>query len=95
MKRVLFNFSLSFMALWKVTTFLGAGIRSSPVTGFLPRRFFFTQNLPKPEIKTSPPDSKDCLMSSSNISTVSIDFLRVNPFLSATASMMSALVRVP
>jgi hypothetical protein len=49
---------------------------SVPVAGFLPRRFafFFTQNLPKPEINTSSPDSRDCLIRSSNISTVSIDF---------------------
>ena len=47
------------------------------------------------KINTSSPDYRDCLMSSSNISTVSIDFLGVNPFLSATASMMWALMRVP
>jgi hypothetical protein len=35
------------------------------------------------------------MMSSSNISTVSIDFLRVNPFLSTTASIIWALVMVP
>jgi len=56
--------------------------------------FFFTQNLPKPEINTSSPDSRECLVSSSIISTVSIDFLRVNPFLSALVSMMWASVRV-
>jgi hypothetical protein len=36
----------------------------------------------------------DCLISSNNISTVSIDFCRVNPFLSATALMLWVLVRV-
>jgi hypothetical protein len=68
-----------------------------PVAGFLPflLAFCFTQSLPKPEINTSSPDSRDCLMSSSNISTVSIDFFRVNPILSATASTIWALVRVP
>jgi hypothetical protein len=56
---------------------------SLPVVGFLPRRFFlcFTQNLPKLEIKMSPPDLKDSLISSGKISTVSIDFLRVYSFL--------------
>ena len=34
-------------------------------------------------------------MSSSNISTISMDFFRVYPFLSATASTMWALVREP
>jgi hypothetical protein len=68
-----------------------------PVAGFLPlrSRFFFTQNFPKPEINTTPPVFRDCLISSSKILTVSIDLLRVNPFLSATASIMWAFVRVP
>ena len=65
-----FSFSLSIPEHWNVTTFLGASIISFPVAGFLPRRFFLTQNFPKPEIITWSPDSRDCLMSSSNISMV-------------------------
>jgi hypothetical protein len=72
-----FSFSFSFPDHLNVTTFLGARIRSFPVAGFLPFRFFlfFTQNLPKPEINTSSPDSRDCWISSSSISMVSIDYL--------------------
>jgi hypothetical protein len=90
-------FFLGFPHHWNLRTFLGASIISSPVAGFLPRRlfFFFTQNLPKPVINTSSPDSKDRLMSSSSISTVSIDFLRVYPIFYATESNMLALVSVP
>jgi len=68
-----FSFSFSFPDHLNVTTFLGAMIRSFPVAGFLPFCFFlfFTQNLPNPEINTSSPDSRDRLMSSSNISIVS------------------------
>jgi len=92
-----FSFSFSLPDHLNVTTFLGAIIRSFPVAGFLLFRFFlfFTQNLPKPEIITSSPDSSSDLMSSSKVSTVSIDFLRVKPFCSITASAMWALVRVP
>ncbi len=70
---------------------------SSPVAGFLPRRFFFffTQNLPKPEINTSSPFSRDRLISSKTISTVSKAFLWVYPLVSTTDSTIRALVREP
>ena len=92
-----FSFSFSFADHLNVTTFRGARIISFPVAGFLPLRlaFCFTLNLPKPEINTSSPDARDCLISSSNVSTVSMDFLRVKPMASATASTMWALVSVP
>ena len=86
--------SPSSIQMWRIY-FLEASIRSSTVAGFLPRRFFFTQNLPKPEINTCSPVSSVRLISSGNISTLSIDFLRVNPFFSATSSMMWDLVSVP
>ena len=63
-----FSFSFSFPDHLNVTTFLGARIRSFPVAGFLPFRlaFCFTKNLPKPEINTSSPDSRVCLICSNN-----------------------------
>ena len=92
-----FNFSLSFLEFWNVTTFLGAIIMSSPVAGFRPLRsaFFLTQNFPKPEMRTSSPFSRERLMSSSIISTVSKAFCWVYPLDSTTASTMRALIRVP
>ena len=85
----LISFSLSIPEHWTLTTFFGASIISSLVAGFLPSRFAFsfTQNLPKPEIRTSSSDSRDCLISSSNILTVSKDFFWVKPFCSITASI--------
>lgn len=67
------------------------------MAGFRPFRLAFclTLNFPNPVNSTSSPDSRDCLMSSNNISTISIDFMRVYPLLSATELMILALVRVP
>ena len=52
------------------------------VVGFLPLRFFlfFTQNFPKPEIKTSSRGSRYRLMSSSNISIVWCTFCCLSLF---------------
>lgn len=71
-------------------------IMSSHVSGFRPFRsaFCFTQSLPKLAIRTSSPNSSDCLINYGNISTVAIDFLLVHPFLSAAASIVLALVGV-
>jgi hypothetical protein len=54
-------FSRSFPEHLNVTTRLAGSINSSPVAGFRPFRSFFsfTQNLPKPETRTSSPDSRD------------------------------------
>ncbi len=48
-----FSLSLRYLEHLKVTTLLASKMRSFPVAGFIPRRFFFsfTQNLPKPEIR--------------------------------------------
>ena len=94
---VLLSFSLNFPEQWNVTTFRSLSIRVLSVAGFRLFRlaFCFTLNFPKPEINTSSPDSRDRLMSSNNISTVSFDFLRVNQFVSVTASIILALVREP
>ena len=80
-----------------MTTRRSARTMSMPVAGFRPFRWFFcfTQNLPKLEISTSSPDSRVRLMSSRTASTVSLAFLRLKPLAAATASMISALVRVP
>ena len=90
-------FSLSFLELWNLTTFLGASIMSLPVAGFLPFRFafFLTQNFPKLDMRTPSPVSRERLMSSSIISTVSKAFCWVYPLVPLTASTMRALVRVP
>ena len=88
--------SLNFPEHLYVTTRLGASIISLPVAGFRPLRsdFTFTQNLPKPLIKTSSPDSRVFFMISSSVSIVSVAFFFVKPFCSATAWIISALVNV-
>jgi hypothetical protein len=49
-----------------VTTFPGPIIIGSPVSGFLPLRsyFSFTENFPKPLMRTSSPFSRDFFISS-------------------------------
>ena len=58
-----FNFSLNTPEHLNVITRRGLNIRSSPVCGFLPLRWFFslTSNLPNPVIITGPPRSKGFL----------------------------------
>jgi hypothetical protein len=82
--------SLNFAEHLKVTTFLSSSVMSSPVAGFLPLRacFSLTQNLPNPLINTSSPDSSALLMTSTSVSTISMDFFFVNPSLSLIFSMI-------
>jgi hypothetical protein len=70
---------------------------SLPVAGFLPLRssFCFTQNLPKPLIRTSSPDSRVFLMSSRRVSIVSVAILRVIPMWLVRVDIMSAFVSDP
>jgi len=88
--------SLNFPEHLNVTTRLGASTISSPVAGFRPfrSRFSLTQNLPNPEFRTSSPDARVDLISSRIVSTVSVDFCRVNPFCSAMALIIWDFVRV-
>ena len=69
---------LSLPELLNVTTLLGDNINPSPVDGLRPRRsrLSLTWNLPKPDIMTSSPDSKDCMMISNRISMTSVDCFR-------------------
>lgn len=64
------------------------------VVGFLPFRsaFCFTQNLPKPDINTSSPDSSFDLMISSRVSTVSVACFFVKPRWLCNLDTMSAFV---
>lgn len=93
----LFIFSRSSRAHLKVTTFLGVIVMGSPVWRFLPRRSCFSriENLPKPEIWTSSPDSRVCLITSKTVSTSSVDLHFARSVLVETAWVRSALVRVP
>ena len=74
---------------------------SAPVAGFRPRlcRFDLTQNLPKPLIMTSSPDSNVCLIVSNNISTVSVAlFLDIGTFLHSESDIrafVSVMVSMP
>ena len=91
-----FIFFFKFREHLKVTTLLGASIKSFPVEGFLPLRllFSFTQNLPKPLTNTSSPDSRLFLMCSRMVSTISDDLFFGYPVCSAMASTIWAFVRV-
>jgi hypothetical protein len=66
-------FSRNFPEHLNVTTRLADKMASSPVAGFRPFRSFFsfTQNLPKPETRTSSPDARDDLISSRRVSVIS------------------------
>jgi hypothetical protein len=90
-----FILSLNLPEHLKVTTLLGARVISSPVAGFLTlrSRFSLTQNLPNPLIRTSSPDTSFDLIILMMISTVSVDFLRLNPFCSAMSSIKWDFVR--
>lgn len=59
-------------------TFLGANIISPTVAGFVPRRslFSFTQNFPKPLMRTPFPLDKVLLRILGKDSTMAVDFLR-------------------
>ena len=72
---LLFIRSLKFAEHLNVTTLLGDNIRSSPVAGLRSLRcfLFLTWNLPKPDIKTSSPDSRASLMISIRILTISAE----------------------
>ena len=70
--------SLSFPEHLNVTIRLGSSIKSLFVVGLRPLRCLlcFSWNLSKPDIMTSSPDSRDCLMISSRISVTSVDCFR-------------------
>jgi hypothetical protein len=91
----LFICCLNFPEYLNVTVFLAGNIKSSPVEGFLPFRFFLplTQNLPNPLTKTSSPDSRDDLIIPIIFSIDSEDFFLSNPRTSLTIEIIPALVK--
>ena len=66
----------------------GSRVPSFPLT------FILDTDLPNPEIRTSSPDARVDLTILRIVSTVSNDFLRLNPFCSAVASIKWNFVRV-
>ena len=78
----------------KVSTRRPLMIISSPVFGFLPRRGFLprTTKLPKPEILTFSPFSKQLFMISKVASTTSVAWFLEKPTFSSIRAMISAFV---
>ena len=78
-----------------MTTLLASKYKSSPVAGVLPLRLllFFTQNLPKPEMRMSSPDSSVFFISSKRFSITSEDCFLDKPF-TEIFSTRSAFVKV-
>ncbi len=66
------------------------------MAGFRPflSDFSLTQNFPKPEIRTSSPDSRVSFIMLRIVSTASLERFRGNPFSCWMASMRSVLVNV-
>jgi hypothetical protein len=91
-----FNFLFSTGEHLKVTIRLSASTSRSPVSGILPLRspLSFTQNFPKPLIRTSTPFSRVFLMISNMVSTALADSALDRSRRLTTDLVMTSLVRV-